>query len=128
MKGLGTMRGPHAVDLHHDEAELGYFVTSGGEAFGDVSGVGPGVDLFNDRILFGGIKIARLVNDTVDVGGAVTAFGDKALGHFPSDFIEMGNIGFLQNGDKGAILGVAEFGDWREIDTRQGVDEEFTVG
>ena len=87
-----------------------------------------GVDVFDNGVFFGGIKVRGFDEDAVDVGLAIAAFGDEAFGHGPASGEEFGSIGFFQFADEAAIAAAAQFVDGRHIGAGPGVDEAAAVG
>ncbi len=128
---LRTVGRPHAVDLHHDEAQFGHRLRDRGtraNRFGtrDES-CGPGVDVFDDRVLrCCGSKLDGRIDHAVDVGLAVAPFGAEALGRLPAG---------LQQFDCSRPLPVRQTsepslarrssGDRRQVDARVRIDQEL---
>jgi hypothetical protein len=86
-----------------------------------------GVDLFDDWILFRGIKVARPTDDTPNISLAVTPFRDEHLGRLPGRF-QFSHVGFFQLAHQLAVGRAAQFIHRRQIDARPCVDDVFAVG
>ena len=83
MKFFGSPSRTHSVNLNDDHTGIRdrmAVAITGSERFGDVMIVWPGIDVFDNRVFFGRIKINRPVNDSPDIGFAISTLGDKPFG------------------------------------------------
>jgi hypothetical protein len=73
MKCLGAIRGAHTIHLHHDESELSQRLHADLRAEGlrHEGSLRPGIDVFNDRILFRRIEVCRPYDYAPDIGLAI---------------------------------------------------------
>src|SRR5262245_51351291 len=86
VKRLGTVGGSHAVHLDDDKTKI---VERGvparwAERFGHVGTLRPRVDVFDDRILFVGIKIAWPADNAPDVRPAIAALRNEHFRRLPT--------------------------------------------
>src|SRR6185369_14505474 len=88
VKSLGTIRCSHPFDLDHDEANfsLGHHRRVSKKRFRYERALGPGVDVFDHRILLSGIEIGWSYDDTPDVSLAVATGRGKDLRRSPANF------------------------------------------
>ena len=130
VEGLRAVVGPHAVDLGHDEPQLGDGSSArvGAERFGDVRPVGSGVDALDDRIAPVRIEVGRADDDPPDVRHPVPALGHEDLGVLPSGRQQRRSVGPLQLHDQRPVGRPAELGDGGLVDSRPLVDVVLMVG
>ncbi len=129
VEGLAAVRRAHAVDLHHDESQLG-------PALGAVTGrktlrhegtVGTGVDLLNDRILLVRVEGRGAVNHPVDVGLAVATLGHETLRPLPDGGLEFAGVGVFQGTNQRPIADPTQLVHRRHVHAGIRVDDELTV-
>ncbi len=81
VEGLGAVAGAHAIDMHHDEAQLGERLVRSDSAEGlrHERALRPGVDVLNHRILHLRIKVQWPSDRAPDVGLAIASLRNKDL-------------------------------------------------
>src|SRR5260370_40315728 len=98
MKRLGAKGGSHAGNLHDHEAQLRERckAMTGAECLGHEGTVRAGVDVLDDRIFFGSIKVLRPADDAPDIRLAVASLGDKNFGRLPAILLKLCNVRFFE--------------------------------
>ena len=104
--GLGTPRSSTAMtDLDHDKTDLGQLLLAGRgcERVPRAFLLGARVDISDDRVLFVGIEVERLVHVAEQVSHAVGCLDDKGLRHLPTHLLQPRQVALLQCHDLDAI-------------------------
>ena len=97
------------------------------EGFRREEAVRAGVNALDDGIFFRGIEIRGAQDDPENVGRAIAALGDEALGPEAAARENLGGVGGFERADERAVGRAAQFRDGRRIDARPRVDERVAV-
>ncbi len=131
VEGLGAPRRTHAVNGHHDEAQFGQrlIVDMGGQkaAAAHRAGLRAGVDVVDDRVLFGRIEVGGLEHHPVQLGPAVARLDRERHRRHPAGSLEAGDVGAGDFGDLGPVGRAAQQRHRRHGGGRIGIDEQLAV-
>ena len=119
----------HAVDLHHDETQLGdrLHVEVRREALGDKGAVWTGVDVLDDGVLATRIETGGADDDAPDVGGTVASLRGEDFRRAPPRFRQRAQVGALQFEEDLAVARLTQLCDRSEVHARPGIDVQLTV-
>lgn len=98
MEVTATVVRAESIDLNDDEACFCHFrfmTIPTAPFFGDKGAVRTSVDIFDNRIFFSFLEVARTPDDSINIVFAVSVFGDETLGHLPIDLL----CGLVEGGD-----------------------------
>jgi hypothetical protein len=131
VEGLGTPRRTHAVDGHHDEAQLGQrlvVAVTGEEAAPTYrAGLRTRVDVVDHRVLFRRIEVGRLEHHAVQIGLAITRLDDDRHRRHPAGSFQSRDIRLRDVGDGMAVLRAAQYRHRRLGRRGPGVHEQLVI-
>ena len=130
VKRLGSIRRPHAVDLDHDETQVGERgePVGGAEGLGDERALRPRIDLLDDRVLVRWIKVFGPADNAPDVRLAIAPLGDEDLGRLPAAGLERGRVGLVDLAYQVAVGRSPQLVNRSPVDPAVGIDQIAAIG
>ena len=114
VEGLGAVRRPQVVDLHHHEAQLRQREVLAAALelpVPDVAPLGSGIDMRDDRVLGVLVEIGREIEDAEEIGDAVACLRREHFAGDEADFLDPGDVRELEFAHDVAIRGGPQNGD-----------------